>query len=198
MIYVCDDFSLVFDFDALSKNATIERISKSNEYKNYIDKGLCLLSFNLLQYAFQKEFGFTIRKEEFFTYGKLGKPYLKNRKDIFFSISHCKNGVAVAVSKNEVGIDIIDFREVSSVLKEKMLNDCEKEIVKNDELEFFRIWSLKEAFAKLQGKSILQNLTKKDNLSNTSISYKDKKYYLSCFGKKEDLIINKISINDFI
>ena len=41
-----------------------------------------------------------------FVYNEHGKPYFDCHLDYYFSISHCKSTVAVALSDDEIGIDV--------------------------------------------------------------------------------------------
>lgn len=80
-----------------------------------------------------------------------GKPFFKDGK-IHFSISHSKGLCAVAVSDRPVGTDIelcrasYPFRMI-----EKSLSPREREAFDGD---FTRIWSRKEAVAKMTGEGI--------------------------------------------
>lgn len=80
-----------------------------------------------------------------------GKPYFENRK-IYFSISHSNGSVAVAVSdEDEIGIDI----ETADIPSDKAIK-LAKRFFKDNESElcpdgFLRVWTKKEAAAKLWG-----------------------------------------------
>ncbi len=90
-------------------------------------------------------------------YGENGKPFLKHLKDTFFNISHCKNGIAVAVDNEPVGIDIEAIREPSDGLIDKVMNADESKFINasaNPNLEFTRLWTQKEAVCKLTGTGI--------------------------------------------
>ncbi len=83
-----------------------------------------------------------------------GKPYIIGRPDIFISLSHSKGTVAVAVGEKPLGIDIELIRPVSGKLKKRV---C-KEAPETDE-EFFRVWTLKEAYLKAAGISFSKMLS---------------------------------------
>ena len=78
--------------------------------------------------------------------GEHGKPYLKERKDVFFNLSHSGDYVLCAVSDKEVGADIQKRhdRDVTGILR-KILNPREQPD------DFFLLFSAKEAFAKCMG-----------------------------------------------
>jgi 4'-phosphopantetheinyl transferase len=90
-----------------------------------------------------------------FLYNEYGKPYLENGP--YFSISHCKEGIAVAVSEHPIGIDIESIRHVDDDLVSRVMNNQElAQIVSTKEPPriFTRLWTQKEAIVKAQGTGI--------------------------------------------
>ena len=61
-------------------------------------------------------------------YNEQGKPFLPNGP--FFSISHCKAGIAVAVDEQPIGIDIESIRHADEELIERTMNEEEEAVVK--------------------------------------------------------------------
>lgn len=86
-----------------------------------------------------------------FRYNDYGKPYLDGGP--FFSISHCKEGIAVVVAENEVGIDIESIRKADADLIARTMNEQERLAIRNDR-DFTRLWTQKEALVKAQGVGI--------------------------------------------
>ena len=86
--------------------------------------------------------------------GENGKPHFKNSK-IEFSLSHSHGYAAAAVSdKSKVGIDIetADIsREKAQKLAERFFSENEKQKLNASPDDFLKIWTKKEAFAKMQG-----------------------------------------------
>lgn len=77
-----------------------------------------------------------------------GKPYFKEER-VYFSLSHSRGLCAVAVSDCPVGVDIEIVKEsYNPKMIERSLCDNEKAIYDGD---FTRIWSRKEAVAKMTG-----------------------------------------------
>ena len=92
------------------------------------------------------------------TFGEHGKPSIANYEGIHFNISHCNEAVAIAVSNNEVGIDVEGRRKFSETLLQRSFNDKEQTAVhscNDQESEFARIWTRKEAWFKWTGTGIL-------------------------------------------
>ncbi len=85
-----------------------------------------------------------------FSRNAFGKPFAENA-DVFFSISHCGDFVACAVSDNEIGIDLEKIRSIRFRAAEKFSTASELEYIGNDLTRFFRVWTLKEAFFKCKG-----------------------------------------------
>ena len=90
-------------------------------------------------------------------YNEHGKPSLVHYPDIHFNISHCKNGLAVAVDGKPIGIDIESIRNADSALVKKTMNDIEAAQIHNTE-DFIRFWTMKEAVLKLRGTGIIDDL----------------------------------------
>ena len=101
-------------------------------------------------------------------YNEHGKPFFEGRDDLFFSISHCKGAVAVAIDNKEVGVDIEEISRYREGLESYVLNEEEvPRCARNDKLRaecFIEIWTQKEAVFKLLGTGITHDI--KDVLKN--------------------------------
>lgn len=94
-----------------------------------------------------------------FLYNDYGAPYIEGGP--YFSISHCKRGIAVAVSENPIGIDIEAIRTFKPELMRKTMNEDEQQRITSSatpDQEFIRLWTQKEALLKLQGTGIISDL----------------------------------------
>ena len=96
-------------------------------------------------------------------YNNHGKPYFADRKDLFFSISHCKGAVAVAIDDKEVGVDIEEISRYRESLESYVLNEEERNYIDKKD-KFIEIWTQKEAVFKLLGTGITHDI--KDVLKN--------------------------------
>lgn len=94
-----------------------------------------------------------------------GKPYFPENP-WHFSISHTKNHVFCALSRQNVGIDAENMdRPVSEKLAEKVLSPKELEKLRacpNKNAAFLQLWVLKEAYAKLTGRGLGDYLFRTD------------------------------------
>lgn len=93
------------------------------------------------------------------------KPFLTERPDIFFSITHCSGFAACAFSSSPVGIDAEKCGYFAEVLINKTLTESEKFILTEKAASpeirqewFWRLWTLKEAYVKCQGTGISVDL----------------------------------------
>ena len=109
---------------------------------------------------------YTLHPTPSFLYNEHGAPYLEDGP--YFSISHCKQGIAVAVSDTPIGIDIEAIRPFNEGLMRKTMNSEEQTHIFSSsypETEFIRLWTQKEAYVKMQGTGIISEMH--NILSNT-------------------------------
>lgn len=183
MIYFFDDyknFSAENFLEFLPKN----RQEKFSRFKRKIDRDNCVVAYLLLRFAL-KENGIESFK---IIAGKNGKPFLKGG-EIFFNISHCAEGVAVALDTAPIGIDVQEIDVYNEKVAKRFFDENENARITaspNKAKTFMRIWTLKESAIKCEGKSLA-------DLGNFSFGdYKkffekfEKKF--SCLNKKNVLI----------
>ena len=94
-----------------------------------------------------------------FLYNEYGAPYLADGP--YFSISHCKQAIAVVVSDSPVGVDIEGIRKMDDGLVRKTMNTQEQTQIAaadNPAQEFIRLWTRKEAYVKMQGTGIISDM----------------------------------------
>ena len=102
-----------------------------------------------------------------FKYTKNGKPYISYAP--CFNISHSKTKLVIAVSVNQVGVDIEPIIKFRKRLARYICTPQEYQtIVKSDnkDLELTKLWTKKESFIKLKGLAFANNL--KTILNNAS------------------------------
>lgn len=115
-----------------------------------------------------------------FSYNEHEKPFLKNYPDLFFSISHCKTAVAVALSRQPLGIDIEDVTRYKKNVAAYVSNDDELKKInesEHQEFSFIELWTKKEAVFKYNGTGITDDI--KNILHNI-----DCQLYTKLFGDK--------------
>ncbi|HCT16033.1 MAG TPA: hypothetical protein DIW36_01220 [Ruminococcaceae bacterium] len=183
MIYFFDDYEN-FCAEKFLKILPENRIEKYNRLKRESDRDNCVAAYLLLRYAL-RENGIDSFETEV---GANGKPFLKNKK-MFFNISHCAEGVAVAVDTEPVGIDVQEIGIFNERVAKRFFTDGERKKINasSDKAKAFtRIWTLKESAIKNEGKA-LANLDKFsfENYENFFEKYGKK---FSCLSEKNVLI----------
>ena len=114
---------------------------KALRYKNEKDQMRSLLSSYLKNLLSNEEI----------LYKEKGKPYFKNGP--YFNISHSGKYVVMAISDNEVGVDIEEniIKDMSSLIR--IFNDAEAKVIK-EHADFYYLWCAKESLIKCMGSSI--------------------------------------------
>ena len=133
---------------------TEQRREQAMRYRHTFGRYACLKTYLMLCELVGK-------RELIFTYTEKGKPLLRDYPGIHFSISHCRNGLAVAVDSRPVGIDIEAFRTFSGPLLERCMDPDEAGIIRkaaSPELAFAAFWTRKEAVLKLRGTGLAGDL----------------------------------------
>ena len=159
MITIFDDMSQITESEVQRMLPLVDgqRRAEALRYKHLFGQFACLKSWLMLK-ELLKPLGINDMEME---YNEHGKPYLKNHPNIHFNLSHCKNGIAVAVDYAPVGIDIESFRKDNISLVRKTMNPAEAEWIlsSSDPVETFtQFWTKKEAVVKLRGTGITDDL----------------------------------------
>lgn len=147
-----DNISSLLPMVSEERRAKIERLAFP------ADKMRCLLAEILLRYGLRKEYGF--RNENIrFGYGEYGKPYLMEREDICFNLSHSGVWVLCGIGNLPLGVDVELIKEEHADIAERCFSrreyaylcqqpeDTRKEV-------FYRLWTLKESYVKAMEKGL--------------------------------------------
>jgi 4'-phosphopantetheinyl transferase len=127
--------------------------NRINEYGKETDKLRSALGYWLLKSMLIHNFNCAEDVLNQLQFEEKGKPVLA--KNIFCSLSHSGDYVVVAVSKQNIGIDIEKHRDNTIKLFEKYFDLSEKEILGVDlKTSFFNGWVIKEATTKYHGEGI--------------------------------------------
>jgi len=157
-----------------------QRRGQALRYKHTLGRYCCLKSWLMLSELLKTSVKVCKNPNETlrgFCYNEHGKPYLEEGP--FFSISHCKEGIAVAIDDQPIGIDIEGIRKADKDLIERVMN--EEERVGIDDRKFTRLWTQKEAIVKAQGVGIvsfeqLQHILR--NTGNLKLQTIEKENYI--------------------
>ena len=135
-----------------------QRREQALRYTHTFGQYCCLKSYEMLLHLLVST-PYTLRATPTFLYNEHGAPYLQDGP--CFSISHCKQGIAVAVSDLPIGIDIEGLRTGDEALVRKTMNqEGQSQIAmsQNPEVEFIRLWTRKEAYVKMLGTGIISDM----------------------------------------
>ena len=136
---------------------SVQRREQALRFTHLFGQYCCLKSYEILLQLLASTY--TLHSTPTFLYNEYGAPSIKNGP--YFSISHCKSGIAVAVSKQPIGIDIETVRPLKVDLVKKTMNPLEQEVIFFDtqpDWAFTRLWTRKEAFLKMKGTGIINDL----------------------------------------
>lgn len=138
----------------------IYRQEQCNKRWQDSDRKACVLAYLLLEKGLEEHFG--IGHPGSFAYGKYGKPFLQEEPNVFFSISHCKKGIACTLANVEVGIDIEEIRPFDINIARHVCSNEELSLLAesaNPARLFCRIWTEKESYAKALGIGVAEVMT---------------------------------------
>ncbi len=103
------------------------------------DASLC--AYEMLRRAMQDHFGWEALPEVAF--GAHGKPYFPSCSDAFFSLSHSRGAVLLAVHDHSIGVDIERLRPMSERMRTRFHA--------SDEAAFWQDWVRRESRCKRRG-----------------------------------------------
>ena len=135
-----------------------QRREQALRYKHLFSQYCCLKSYELLLQLLAST-PYLLHSTPIFLYNEHGKPYLENGP--YFSISHCKHAIAVAVSEIPIGIDIEHIRTAKPNLVAHTMNEEEQAYIwaaESPDIAFTCLWTQKEAVLKMQGTGIINDI----------------------------------------
>ncbi|MBR5854268.1 MAG: 4'-phosphopantetheinyl transferase superfamily protein [Paludibacteraceae bacterium] len=143
-----------------------QRREQALAYKHLFGQFCCLKSYEMLQQLLAST-PYTLHHTPTFLYNANGAPRLEHGP--CFSISHCKNAIAVAISETPIGIDIEHLRTAKPELVARTMNEHEQLLIqqaKDPDWAFTQLWTQKEAVLKMQGTGI----TSIEGIKNTLVA----------------------------
>ena len=157
-LYIADN---IYDFDlaAALDQVSEQRRAQALKFKHEQGQRLCVLAYQLLQQGLRELYGIT--EKPVFAYNEHGKPSIVGHPEIHFNISHCHEAVVCAISDAPIGVDVETIRAYKERLVDYTMNDEEQAEIKgsdNPSHTFARLWTMKEATAKLIGTGITHDV----------------------------------------
>lgn len=160
MIYINDNIQAI-NLDVAMGLLSEQRRQQAMKFKHEQGKRLCVAAYLLLREALKREYG--IEEPPVFGYEEGGKPYIENHREIHFNLSHCRQAAVCVVSDQPVGIDVESIREYKEDLARYTMNDEEMQQILSSnrpDVEFIRLWTMKESWLKLTGEGLRDDLKK--------------------------------------
>ncbi|MBR6116329.1 MAG: 4'-phosphopantetheinyl transferase superfamily protein [Paludibacteraceae bacterium] len=158
MLLIHDDMSQCTEQEVtrLLQIVPAPRCDEALRYKHTFGRYCCLRSWEMLSELLRRE-GITSMPR--WRYNEYGKPYLEQGP--YFSISHCKQAILVAVSDREIGVDVETIRRADDSLVRRTMNEAEQAQIAaapDPQRAFIALWTRKEAVVKMRGTGILDDL----------------------------------------
>ncbi|MES2426040.1 MAG: 4'-phosphopantetheinyl transferase superfamily protein [Bacteroidota bacterium] len=158
-----------------------DEIAKADCFKQDADKRRFISGRYFIRYIISKRFH-QVPADIVLKYTKFNKPFLPG---IEFNITHSGNYLLVAISNNPIGIDIefIDDTFDYKVMLHDIFNANEIAYVKNNQantLNFYTLWTRKEALLKATGEGLIDDLKKVNCLDNV-VERQQSRYILTSF-----------------
>ena len=177
---VYDDMSLctAAEVARMLPMASEQRRAQTLRYSHVFGQFCCLKSYEMLL-TLLKEWSREQKKQEWgreqqtqerggghtdasggeFVYNEYGKPFLAGGP--YFSISHCRHAIAVAIDSQPIGIDVESVRPLRQELVAKTMSSSEQALIAASEhpnRTFTALWTQKEALLKMRGTGIISDL----------------------------------------
>ena len=148
------------EFDYLMHLVSPDKQERIRKFHFSQDARNCLLGDCLARIEICRATGFSNKQLEF-SINSYGKPFLVNRPNIHFNISHAGNYVVCAVSDEPVGVDIEIMKPIEMKIAERFFASDEVKYIKSDDTvyRFYEVWTKKESKIKWEGKGLHMPLT---------------------------------------
>ena len=198
MIYLYENLAEYSDESYLKHLNSLPawRREKALQYKKLDDRKRSVLAFVLLQRALREEYG--INEVPEFVYNEFGKPSFSNLP-IHFSLSHCKNAVACAISNHNIGIDVESIVPYNPDVARRVCTAAELEMLEqsaNKDVDFIKLWTAKEAISKYEGMGLslpFSEIDTKMYTTHTQICYENNYCITVCY-KQNEIVLKKLSV----
>lgn len=186
-IYVMNTEPLIDDslYALAYSRLSAERRARADRMRQTADKIRSVGASLVLEYALGR-LGIT---DPHYSYGKRGKPFLSNRDDVHFNLSHSGDRVMCAISAYPVGCDVEreSIGEVSVKMEDLVLSKSERQLCSeafDRKRTFFRLWTSKESFVKVLGEGMAINLSETEIAHFDGETGKSLVVSSACGGKK--------------
>lgn len=143
---VCADISSADRgiYQSLYERASRQRRLRADSFLHQEDKLRCVTAAALLKTYLGAE-------EDQLAHNDFGKPFLKNRQDLHFNLSHSGRYVVLAWGEQEVGVDVQRHDANRAAVATRFFTEDEQRYAEEDPARFYEIWTKKESYLKYTG-----------------------------------------------
>lgn len=124
---------------------------------------------------------------------KNGRPFI-TKGSLYLSISNKNNYIILCFSQySEVGIDMEKIATFNQQISDRFFSEEEKQYLSNchnSDYLFYRLWTMKESYAKITGSTLVESL-KNSFVDNNNIQN-------TCVFKSKIIIFNSFDIDDYM
>ena len=159
-VLIFDDMTQCTDAEVqrMLPMVSAQRREQAMRYKHTFGQFCCLKSWMMLYNVLDERMKGLMDEWVYNEHGKPSfTPSLLHSFTPYFSISHCKQGIAVAIDDQPIGIDIEGIRHADDDLIERVMSEGERLGINDERLAdrmFTRLWTQKEAVVKAEGVGI--------------------------------------------
>ena len=201
MVYILENTdSLTEDFlEKANSLLSLQRLQKNDTLRITSDKINSAAVYLLLRYGLKMEYD--ISEPPVFETGSNGKPYLRDNKEIFFNLSHCRNSCACIISDSETAIDIADCRRISDNTA-KYFCTPEQLIAahKSDDKAraLVRLWAIKECHSKISGAGLGMDFRKITEEEMNRITVIENERYYTAYYSRKPMKVKKVMLSNLL
>jgi 4'-phosphopantetheinyl transferase len=146
------------EYESLLEQISDERKEKIFRLHSDHSKIISLMSAVFARECISKVTGIPL-KNILFTRNEFGKPSVSDIEGFQFNISHSENCIAFVHSTKPVGIDVERITGFDARLPKRYFTEHERSMLEaatDKDLEFYKIWTTKEAYIKMKGSTLAQ------------------------------------------
>ena len=157
---ICADISGLSeaDYRKLYAKASPERKNRADRYRRREDALRCVTADALLRFALGTD-AYTVEKNHD------GKPFIKDRPDFFYNLSHSGQWVVIAFGESEVGVDVEQIRMDADIeaIAGRFFSSEEQQYIHAESSQsrnrFFEVWAGKESYVKFLGTGLKKSMS---------------------------------------
>ncbi|RED56621.1 4'-phosphopantetheinyl transferase family protein [Cohnella lupini] len=154
-----ENHALVPSREAMMRLLTEEIQKRVIRFREWEDAERVIVADFLVRFLFSRKTGSNINDIVIERDG-YGKPFIRNKEQLHFNVSHSGNWVVCAIDNQAVGIDVEQVRPLETEeLAMRFFSNEEYQAIVDKPLEqrlesFYDLWTLKESFVKAEGKGL--------------------------------------------